>query len=152
MPKNTKKIRLEEMEQPVRLLREVMQRERKRLGISQKRVADLMGISDSYYSQLEKGTRHMYWEMWLVWCAALRLSPSYAIDKWERLGGFHAFDKARIKEYHETIDLMVNYGFNIELDNLMVYFKSLIDQEKAARLREEERQRFKTWFKELKPE
>jgi transcriptional regulator with XRE-family HTH domain len=117
----------------INVLKNLMRQERERLGISQDRVAKHMGISGAYLSQLENGQRHIYWSMWIKWCAALHFSPATAVDKWMRSGGFDEIDADRRADYHQTIDLLIEYGFNIELDNLMVYFKSLIENEQRAK-------------------
>lgn len=131
----------------INVLKNLMRQERERLGLSQERIAKHMGISGAYLSQLENGQRHIYWSMWIKWCAALRFSPATAVDKWIRSGGFDEIDEDRMKDYHQTIDLLKEYGFNVELDNLMVYFKGLIENEQRSRRIEAQKKDFADIFR-----
>jgi hypothetical protein len=76
-----------------------------------------------------------------AWCNALRVSPSYIIDRWQKQGGFSGIDKDRMLEHHQTLDEMVEYGLHLEIDNLMLYFKSLINIEKEFKKREADRRK-----------
>lgn len=141
-----KKKKLKNFEVPIQNLRKIMKREREKKGISQEAAGKLMGISRPYMSQLESGNRHIYWDLWIAWCAALRISPTYIIDQWARTGAFDELDQERMKQCHKVIDEMGKYGLHIELDNLMGYFQALIDAEKETRRRERQKKEFKSWF------
>jgi len=66
----------------------VMRKERERRGLSQEKVAEAMGISKGFLCDLELGKLGLSWAVWIRWCSALRISPEYVIDRWERMGGF----------------------------------------------------------------
>jgi transcriptional regulator with XRE-family HTH domain len=142
-----KKFKIEGIDEALDKLRLLLRRERERRGWSQKKVAQMIGISEPYLSQLENADRHIYWEVFVAWCGALRLSPSYIVGKWQRTGGFNGFDREQIKEYHKVIDDMIQLDFRSELDNLMFYFKGLIAQELEARRREADKKKFSDLFR-----
>jgi transcriptional regulator with XRE-family HTH domain len=142
-----KKFELGRGDESLESLRKLMRSERKRKGWSQEKIAKIMGISPAYLSQLENSKRHIYWELWIVWCSALSISPSYLVDKWMRVGAFDRFDKKRKLEYHKSIDQMIELGFSKELENLMLYFTGLINQEMEARRKEHKKERFADKFR-----
>ena len=66
-------------------LQNIMKKEREYQGISRTEVANRMGISRPYLSQLESEKRHLYWRVFLSWCQALKVSPQSIIERWQRL-------------------------------------------------------------------
>jgi len=67
---------------------QLMKRERMRRGLSQRKVTETMGISYSYLSELEQGKYGLRLDLWIPWCSALGISPSYVIARWQDMGGF----------------------------------------------------------------
>jgi transcriptional regulator with XRE-family HTH domain len=147
-----KKFKGDGIDESMNFLRSMLRRERMRRGWSQKKLAKKIGISEPYLSQLENADRHIYWELFVAWCGALRMTPSYVVDKWQRIGGFDGFDKEQIKEYHEVVDNMIAFDFRTELDNFMFYFKGLVAQERMAREKEAEKKKLSDLFRKKEEE
>ncbi|NIO20687.1 MAG: hypothetical protein GTN76_08100, partial [Candidatus Aenigmarchaeota archaeon] len=38
--------------------------------------------------RLEADKVSLSWAVWIRWCSALRISPSYVIERWQQVGGF----------------------------------------------------------------
>jgi transcriptional regulator with XRE-family HTH domain len=122
---------------PVKKLGELMRSQRERRGMSQEKVAKIMGISGAYLSQMENAGRRIYWNRWTKWCSALGISPPYAIDQWMKMGAFDEMDGERRKEYHDIIDQMIECKKYPELDGMNTCFKGLIRSEGEARRKSE---------------
>ena len=109
------------------------ERERRRLTLDQ--VAKRAGRSKSSIGHYENGIRPIHFGTFVKLCSAIPVSPAYVWDRWMESDSFDVLDEYRRKEYHDLIDNMIEYGFSRELDNLLFYFRGLIDREKEIRER-----------------
>jgi len=98
-------------------------------------VAKRIGKSKTAIVLYEQGRRPIHWGTFIKLCGAIRVSPSYILERWMEGNSFDVLDEGRRKEYHNTIDEMIKYGFSRDLDTLLVYFRGLIEREKEARER-----------------
>ena len=98
----------------------------------------------------ETGQRPIHFGTFIKLCAAIRVSPSYVIDRWMEKDSFDVLDEQRRKEYHEVIDEMIKYGFSQDLDRLLVYFRGLIAREKEIRDRIRQRERIQKQYHALR--
>ena len=71
----------------ITVLTQMLRREREKRRISQEKVSQAMGISKSTVSEMEAGKSGVALDRWIEWCSALRISPNYVMDKWQRMGG-----------------------------------------------------------------
>jgi len=120
-------------------LRKILRRERENRGISQERLAQRLGISPAYLSQMEKGSRHIYVEFLSAWCEAMHISVPFIMEKWAKSPGSNDLHKKRIPEYVKILDDLVALGFNVELDSIMIGLRSLVEHEKIMRQRERDK-------------
>ena len=111
----------------------ILRKERERRGISQEKLAKMMGISGPYYSKLERSDRRIHMRHLAHWCTAMHVSPVVVLEKWARSKYAKKIDKKRIKEYHRTIEEMIELGFHSELDNMMEVFARMVNIEKLSR-------------------
>jgi len=111
----------------------ILRKERERRGISQEKLAKMMGISGPYYSKLERSDRRIHIRHLADWCAAMHISPMVVLEKWARSKYAKKIDKKRIREHQRTIEEMVELGFHSELDNVMEVFAQMVNTEKLAR-------------------
>ena len=117
----------------------ILRRERERRGISQEKLAKMMGISGPYCSKLERSDRRIHIRHLADWCAAMHVSPMVLLEKWARSKYAKEIVKARIKEYQRIIEGMIEFGFYSELDNVMEIFAQMVNTEKLARKKATER-------------
>jgi len=96
----------------------------------------------------ETGKRPIHFGTFIKLCSAIRVSPDWVIERWMRKDTFHVLDAERKKEYHGIIDDMITYGFSRELDNLIFYFRGLIDKEKQVRERIRQKRQIDEYFKD----
>ncbi len=120
-----------------RILREA----RERRGISQEKIATVMGISRSYYSKLERSGRRIRIGHLADWCAAMGVSPMFILKKWAQSESGKEIDKGRMNEYRRIIEEMIKFGFYSELNYMMEVSAQMVKMEKAARKKATERQR-----------
>ena len=57
----------------------ILRKERERRGLSQEKLAKMMGISGSYYSKLERSGRRIRIGHLADWCAAMGVSPMFVL-------------------------------------------------------------------------
>jgi len=88
---------------------------RKSMRLSQEVLAGRLGISKPSFSEIESGKTGFTVERWIQWCAALRISPSDVLRKWQSTDEYAEIDNERRHEYKKTIDRMIKYGFGLEL-------------------------------------
>ena len=118
----------------------ILRKERERRGISQEKLAKMMGISGSYYSKLERSGRRIRIGHVADWCAAMQVSPMFVLKKWAQSQYGKEIDKGRINEYHRIIEEMITFGFYSELGYMMDVSAHMVNSEKAARKKSAERQ------------
>ena len=87
----------------------ILRKEREKRGISQEKLAKMMGISGPYYSKLERNDRRIHMRHLADWCAAMNVSPMVVLEKWSRSKYAKEIDKERIKEYRRTIEEMIEF-------------------------------------------
>jgi transcriptional regulator with XRE-family HTH domain len=119
----------------------ILRKARERRGISQEKLARMMGISRSYYSKLERSGRRIRIGHLADWCAAMRVSPKFILKKWAQSEYGKEFDKGKINEYHRIIEEMIKFGFYSELAYMMEVSAQMVNFEKLARKKAVERQR-----------
>ena len=51
----------------------IMREERKKLGLTQEKLSELVGVSTVYYRELEHGTYDTTWVIWLKICSVLHI-------------------------------------------------------------------------------
>ncbi len=119
----------------------ILRKERERRGISQEKLAKMMGISRPYCSKLETGGKRIHMKHLADWCAAMHVSPMIVLEKWARSKYAKEIVKERMKEYNRTIEEMIEFGFYSELDNVMEVFAQMVNVEKLARKKTTEKQR-----------
>jgi transcriptional regulator with XRE-family HTH domain len=119
----------------------ILRKERERRGISQEKLAKMMGISRPYCSKLETGGKRIHINHLADWCAAMHISPMTVLEKWARSKYAKEIVKERMKEYKRTIEEMIEFGFYSELDTVMEVFAQMVKIEKSARKKTAERQR-----------
>lgn len=119
----------------------ILRKERERRGISQEKLAEMMGISRPYCSKLETGGKRIHIRHLADWCAVMHVSPMIVLDKWARSKYSKEIVTERMKEYKRTIEEMIEFGFYSELDNVMEVFAQMVNAEKLVREKTAERQR-----------
>jgi len=119
----------------------ILRKEREKRGISQEKLANMMGISGPYYCKLERSDRRIHIRHLADWCAAMHVSPMVVLEKWARSKYAKEIDKERIREYRRTIEEMIEFGFHSELDNVMEVFAQMVNIEKMVRKKTTELQR-----------
>ena len=132
----------------LRELGSIFKRERERRRITQGEIAKRIEKSKTAVVYYENGSRPIHWGTFIKLCSAIRVSPSYIIDKWMNKDSFDVLDEQRRKEYHTVIDEMIKYGFSTELDNLLVYFRGLINREKEIREKLRQKKMIGEFFRE----
>lgn len=120
---------------------QILRKARERRGVSQGRLAKMMGISRSYYSKLERSGRRIRIGHLADWCAAMRVSPMFIVKKWAQSEYGKEIDKGRINEYHRIIEEMIKCGFYDELAYMMEVSAQMVTMERLSRKKAAERQR-----------
>ncbi len=120
---------------------QILRKARERRGISQETLAEMMGISRSYYSKLERSGRRIHIGHLADWCAAMRVSPMLILKKWAQSKYGKEIDKGRINEYRRIIEEMIKFGLYSELAYMMEVSAQMVNMEKLARKKGAERQR-----------
>lgn len=134
------KVRMDELaDELTKEFGHILRREREKRGISQEKLAEMMGISGPYCSKLERSDRRIHIRHVADWCAAMHISPMVLFEKWARSKYAKEIVKARIKEYQRIIEEMIEFGFYSELDNVMEIFAQMVNIEKVARKKATER-------------
>ncbi len=59
---------------------------RRKMGLTQENVAEILGISVTYYGEIERGNRKISVERVLILCKALELEPNYLLTGEEPVG------------------------------------------------------------------
>lgn len=119
----------------------ILRKARERRGVSQDKLAKMMGISRSYYSKLERSGRRIRIGHLADWCAAMQVSPMFILKKWAQSKYGREIDKRRINEYRRIIEEMIKFGFYSELAYMMEVSAQMVNIEKLARKKAAERQR-----------
>ena len=119
----------------------ILRKARERRGISQEKIANVMGISRSYYSKLERSGRRIRIGHLADWCAAMGVSPMFILKKWAQSKSGKEIDKDRMNEYRRIMEEMIKFGFYSELDYMMEVSAQMVNMEKLARKKATERQR-----------
>jgi len=136
----------------INILLQIMRTRRKATGLSQEVVAKRIGISKSSFCEIECGKTGFTIERWVQWCAALRISPSDVLRKWEGSQEYEEIDKTRRDEYKKIIDDMIKFGFGIELTSLINFFKIITGQERDRQEKERTKKQLNQWIKMRKHE
>ena len=119
----------------------ILRKARERRGISQEKLAKMMGISRSYYSKLERSGRRIHIGHLADWCAAMQVSPMFIVTKWAQSKYGKEIDKGRINEYRRIIEEMITFGFYSELAYMMEVSAQMVNIEKLSRKKAAEKQR-----------
>ena len=128
----------------------ILRQEREKRGLSQVEVAKRIGKSATAVIYYEAGKRPIHFSKFIRFCSALRVSPGYILETWMSQRSFRLLDEQRRKEYHKTVDDMIEYGFSRDLDTLFVYFRGLIEKEKETRERVKRREQIQKEYYALK--
>lgn len=128
----------------------ILRRERERRRLTMLQVAERAKKSKAAIHFYETGQRPINFSTLINLCSAIRVSPDYIIHRWMESETFDVLDEERRKEYHSVIEEMIKYGFSNELDNLLVYFRGLINQEKETRERIRQKERIQKEYFAMK--
>jgi len=125
----------------------ILRRERERRRLSLLEVGKRAKKSRSAIHFYETGQRPIHFATLINLCAAIRVSPAFIIERWMQADTFNVLDEQRRKEYHLVIDDMIKFGYSRELDNLIAYYRGLIDKAKEYRERERMQREIKKYFR-----
>jgi len=114
-------------------LGEIMRQFRKNRKLNQEKVAEALGISKATISEMESGHIAVTFKRWLDWCAVIKISPTDILRKWEKGEEFEKISQEKRYSYYRTVDMMIRYGFALELDTVMSIFQEVVDREKRRR-------------------